>query len=38
MSCSELHFSMKQRRVVHFAWLYGVGIYHGGLNFGAWLR
>ncbi|GLT94181.1 hypothetical protein SLE2022_119360 [Rubroshorea leprosula] len=34
---SELHFFMKQRRAVHFAWLSGAGIYHGGLNFGAQL-
>lgn len=32
---SELHFYFKQRRAVHFAWLSGAGIYHGGLNFGA---
>ncbi|XP_052198989.1 vacuolar sorting protein 18 isoform X2 [Diospyros lotus] len=32
---SELHFFMKQRRAVHFAWLSGAGIYHGGLHFGA---
>ncbi|KAI7981445.1 Vacuolar sorting protein 18 [Camellia lanceoleosa] len=32
---SELHFFIKQRRAVHFAWLFGAGIYHGGLNFGA---
>lgn len=32
---SELHFFIKQRRAVHFAWLSGAGIYHGGLNFGA---
>ncbi|XP_048329359.2 vacuolar sorting protein 18 [Ziziphus jujuba] len=32
---SELHFYIKQRRAVHFAWLSGAGIYHGGLNFGA---
>ncbi|CAF1925179.1 BnaC05g09370D [Brassica napus] len=31
----ELHFFIKQRRAVHFAWLSGTGIYHGGLNFGA---
>ncbi|WRX15214.1 Clathrin [Theobroma cacao] len=31
----ELHFFIKQRRAVHFAWLSGAGIYHGGLNFGA---
>ncbi|CAL9013958.1 unnamed protein product [Prunus brigantina] len=31
----ELHFYIKQRRAVHFAWLSGAGIYHGGLNFGA---
>ncbi|KAL4292984.1 hypothetical protein AHAS_Ahas18G0082700 [Arachis hypogaea] len=31
---SELHFYIKQRRAVHFAWLSGAGIYHGGLNFG----
>ncbi|KAK8469577.1 hypothetical protein PHAVU_005G107700 [Phaseolus vulgaris] len=31
---SELHFFIKQRRAVHFAWLSGAGIYHGGLNFG----
>ncbi|KAJ6885007.1 vacuolar sorting protein 18 [Populus alba x Populus x berolinensis] len=24
-----------QRRAMHFAWLSGAGIYHGGLNFGA---
>jgi hypothetical protein len=35
LSCSELHFFIKQRRAVHFAWLSGAGIYHGGLNFGA---
>ncbi|KAI7981450.1 Vacuolar sorting protein 18 [Camellia lanceoleosa] len=33
---SELHFFIKQRRAVHFAWLSGAGIYHGGLNFGAY--
>nr|XP_011467781.1 PREDICTED: vacuolar protein sorting-associated protein 18 homolog isoform X2 [Fragaria vesca subsp. vesca] len=32
---SELHFYIKQRRAVHFAWLSGAGIYNGGLNFGA---
>ncbi|CAH9073769.1 unnamed protein product [Cuscuta epithymum] len=32
---SELHFFIKQRRAVHFAWLSGAGIYHGDLNFGA---
>ncbi|KAF6163319.1 hypothetical protein GIB67_025183 [Kingdonia uniflora] len=32
---SELHFFIKQRRAVHFAWLSGAGIYHGNLNFGA---
>jgi hypothetical protein len=32
---SQLHFYIKQRRAVHFAWLSGAGIYHGGLNFGA---
>ncbi|KAL6285226.1 hypothetical protein ACE6H2_009616 [Prunus campanulata] len=32
---NELHFYIKQRRAVHFAWLSGAGIYHGGLNFGA---
>ncbi|KAI4341061.1 hypothetical protein MLD38_025832 [Melastoma candidum] len=32
---SELHFFIKQRRAMHFAWLSGAGIYHGGLNFGA---
>ncbi|KAL8465488.1 hypothetical protein ACS0TY_034842 [Phlomoides rotata] len=32
---SELHFFIKQRRTLHFAWLSGAGIYHGGLNFGA---
>ncbi|KAI4322619.1 hypothetical protein L6164_022296 [Bauhinia variegata] len=32
---SELHYYIKQRRAVHFAWLSGAGIYHGGLNFGA---
>ncbi|KAK9671984.1 hypothetical protein RND81_12G067600 [Saponaria officinalis] len=32
---SELHFFIKQKRAVHFAWLSGVGIYHGDLNFGA---
>lgn len=32
---SELHFFFKHRRAVHFAWLSGAGIYHGGLNFGA---
>lgn len=31
---SELHFYIKQRRAVHFAWLSGAGIYHGSLNFG----
>ncbi|PSR95312.1 Vacuolar protein sorting-associated protein [Actinidia chinensis var. chinensis] len=31
----ELHFFIKQRRAVHFAWLSGAGIYHGGLYFGA---
>ncbi|XP_019437036.1 PREDICTED: vacuolar protein sorting-associated protein 18 homolog [Lupinus angustifolius] len=31
---SELHFYIKQRRAVHFSWLSGAGIYHGGLNFG----
>ncbi|XP_061346722.1 vacuolar sorting protein 18 isoform X1 [Gastrolobium bilobum] len=30
----QLHFFIKQRRAVHFAWLSGAGIYHGGLNFG----
>ncbi|KAJ8437813.1 hypothetical protein Cgig2_013429 [Carnegiea gigantea] len=35
LSCSELHFFIKQKRAVHFAWLSGVGIYHGDLNFGA---
>ncbi|KAK4489030.1 hypothetical protein RD792_004822 [Penstemon davidsonii] len=25
----------RQRRAIHFAWLSGAGIYHGGLNFGA---
>jgi hypothetical protein len=35
---SELHFFIKQRRAVHFAWLSGAGIYHGGLNFGAQRR
>ncbi|KAJ4729899.1 vacuolar protein sorting-associated protein 18-like [Melia azedarach] len=34
---SELHFFIEQRRAVHFAWLSGAGIYHGGLNFGAQL-
>ncbi|KAH1218698.1 Vacuolar sorting protein 18 [Glycine max] len=34
VSSSELHFFIKQRRAVHFAWLSGAGIYHGGLNFG----
>ncbi|TQD78889.1 hypothetical protein C1H46_035547 [Malus baccata] len=34
-SFSELHFYIKQRRAIHFAWLSGAGIYHGGLNFGA---
>ncbi|XP_011045511.1 PREDICTED: vacuolar protein sorting-associated protein 18 homolog [Populus euphratica] len=34
-SISELHFFIKQRRAMHFAWLSGAGIYHGGLNFGA---
>jgi hypothetical protein len=33
---SELHFFMKQRRAVHFAWLSGVGIFHGDLNFAAY--
>ncbi|KAL8160474.1 hypothetical protein V2J09_002011 [Rumex salicifolius] len=32
---SELHFFIMQRRALHFAWLSGAGIYHGGLNFGA---
>ncbi|XP_042039227.1 vacuolar sorting protein 18-like isoform X1 [Salvia splendens] len=32
---SELHFFIKQRRAIHFAWLSGAGIYHGGLNFAA---
>ncbi|KAL6524490.1 Vacuolar protein sorting-associated protein 18 like protein [Orobanche hederae] len=32
---SELHFFIKQRRALHFAWLSGAGIYHGGLIFGA---
>ncbi|XP_074307169.1 vacuolar sorting protein 18 [Silene latifolia] len=32
---SELHFFIKQKKAVHFAWLSGVGIYHGDLNFGA---
>ncbi|XP_022148071.1 vacuolar protein sorting-associated protein 18 homolog [Momordica charantia] len=32
---SELHFYIKQRRAIHFAWLSGAGIYHGGLNFGS---
>ncbi|PRQ53010.1 putative transcription factor C2H2 family [Rosa chinensis] len=32
---SELHFYIKQRRAVHFAWLSGAGIYNGGLNFGS---
>lgn len=32
---SELHFFIKQKRAVHFAWLSGAGIYHGDLNFGA---
>ncbi|CAI9753952.1 unnamed protein product [Fraxinus pennsylvanica] len=32
---SELHFFIQQRRAIHFAWLSGAGIYHGGLNFGA---
>ncbi|KAL6143790.1 hypothetical protein ACLB2K_054485 [Fragaria x ananassa] len=32
---SELHFYIKQRRAVYFAWLSGAGIYNGGLNFGA---
>ncbi|KAK6148356.1 hypothetical protein DH2020_019268 [Rehmannia glutinosa] len=32
---TELHFFIKQRRAIHFAWLSGAGIYHGGLNFGA---
>ncbi|XP_048493409.1 vacuolar sorting protein 18 isoform X3 [Beta vulgaris subsp. vulgaris] len=32
---SELHFFIKQKRAVHFAWLSGAGIYHGNLNFGA---
>ncbi|KAL8201521.1 hypothetical protein R6Q57_012860 [Mikania cordata] len=31
---SELHFFIKQRRVLHFAWLSGAGIYHGSLNYG----
>ncbi|KHN04283.1 Vacuolar protein sorting-associated protein 18 like [Glycine soja] len=30
----QLHFFIKQRRAVHFAWLSGAGMYHGGLNFG----
>ncbi|KAH1222544.1 Vacuolar sorting protein 18 [Glycine max] len=34
VSSSELHFFIKQRRAVHFAWLSGAGMYHGGLNFG----
>ncbi|WVZ01545.1 hypothetical protein V8G54_027614 [Vigna mungo] len=34
----ELHFFIKQRRAVHFAWLSGAGIYHGGLNFGGQQR
>lgn len=32
---SELHFYIKQRRAIHFAWLSGAGIYHGELNFGS---
>ncbi|KAK8482826.1 hypothetical protein V6N13_085563 [Hibiscus sabdariffa] len=32
---SDLHFFMKQKRAVHFAWLSGAGIYHGSLNFGS---
>ncbi|XP_022952155.1 vacuolar protein sorting-associated protein 18 homolog [Cucurbita moschata] len=32
---SELHFYIKQRRAMHFAWLSGAGIYHGELNFGS---
>ncbi|XWS54223.1 hypothetical protein CRYUN_Cryun10bG0071100 [Craigia yunnanensis] len=32
---SDMHFFIKQRRAVHFAWLSGAGFYHGGLNFGA---
>ncbi|GAB2262904.1 hypothetical protein Droror1_Dr00003901 [Drosera rotundifolia] len=32
---SELHFFIKQRRAINFAWLSGAGIYYGGLNFGA---
>ncbi|KAL6975784.1 Vacuolar protein sorting-associated protein 18 like protein [Sarracenia purpurea var. burkii] len=32
---SELHFFIKQRRAVHFAWLSGAGIYHGGLYLAA---
>uniref|UniRef100_A0A803N7L5 Pep3/Vps18/deep orange domain-containing protein n=1 Tax=Chenopodium quinoa TaxID=63459 RepID=A0A803N7L5_CHEQI len=32
---SELHFFIKQKRAIHFAWLSGAGIYHGDLNFGA---
>lgn len=32
---SDLHFFIKQRRAIHFAWLSGAGIYHGSLNFGA---
>ncbi|KAG6661371.1 hypothetical protein I3843_03G164800 [Carya illinoinensis] len=32
---SELHFFIKQRRAIHFAWLSGAGIYNGGLNFGS---
>ncbi|KAK8985317.1 hypothetical protein V6N11_068582 [Hibiscus sabdariffa] len=31
----DLHFFMKQKRAVHFAWLSGAGIYHGSLNFGS---
>lgn len=36
--CSELYFYIKQRRALHFAWLSGAGIYHGGLIFGAQQR
>eukprot|EP00249_Psilotum_nudum_P014604 c24909_g1_i1 orf=639-3668(-) len=34
MPGSEVHFSAKQRRSEHFAWLAGPGIYHGDLNCG----
>ncbi|XP_073312131.1 vacuolar sorting protein 18 isoform X1 [Primulina huaijiensis] len=31
----QLHFFIKHRRAIYFAWLSGAGVYHGGLNFGA---